>query len=152
MLTRPAGQPGRILGCPRHFQVEISTGRVTNSNPAQLLFLILPLNFNETFSKFIFSMSIFEKKHSFWIPKSCNYEFLRHNYHRENIRNTGKTQGKHREFDFTWSVATMLDESLNSSAWWSIPHKNPNEDEHWANGNGWTFVHSPFLLRYCTRA
>ena len=27
--------------------------------------------------------------------------------HREKIRNTGKTQGKHREFDLGWSVATL---------------------------------------------
>ena len=28
--------------------------------------------------------------------------------HREKIRNTGKTQGKHREFYLGWNVATLI--------------------------------------------
>ena len=50
--------------------------------------------------------------------KNCNYRpcksFITQNHlliygkkHREKIRNTGKTQGKHREFYLGWNVATL---------------------------------------------
>ena len=35
--------------------------------------------------------------------------------HREKSRNTGKTQGKHREFYLGWNVATLFNEYYNHS-------------------------------------
>ena len=40
--------------------------------------------------------------------------------HREKVRNTGKTQGKHREFYLGWNVATLVPPERTWNHWLEV--------------------------------
>ena len=59
--------------------------------------------------------------------------------HREKIRNTVKTQGKHREFYLGWNVATLL----NFVSMSYTIQCNPSSSA--SGGTAWYFPHDIFL-------